>query len=84
MSGVNNGLAAKVEKELESRAVFIHCYGHCVNLAVKDLFKDMKNPRKSSILGNAMDNVYTVTKLIKFSPSKWCFLKNTYKIVMKK
>ena len=68
MSGSKGGLAALVEKEIEKKAVYIHCFGHCINLAVKDLFKELKEKNQKSILADMMDNVYVITTLIKNSP----------------
>ena len=35
MAGARAGVAVKIQ-ELEPRAVFTHCYGHALNLAVND------------------------------------------------
>ncbi len=35
MTGIRNGVATKI-LQLESRALFTHCYGHSLNLAVCD------------------------------------------------
>ena len=41
MTGVRNGVAKQISSE-ESRAVFIHCYGHALNLAVADTIKQIE------------------------------------------
>ena len=41
MSGIRNGVATQLCKE-EPRAVYTHCYGHALNLAVSDAIKGSK------------------------------------------
>lgn len=58
MRGARNG----VEKQLsdkESRAVYIHCYGHALNLAAADSIKNSK------VMKDALNVTYEVSKLIK-------------------
>lgn len=38
MSGVKTGVAAKITR-IEHRALYTHCYGHALNLAVHDTVK---------------------------------------------
>ena len=38
MAGAKTGVSTKMQ-ELEPRAVFLHCYGHALNLAVSDTIK---------------------------------------------
>ena len=40
MAGAKAGVAARIE-QIESRAVFTHCYGHALNLAVADTIKGL-------------------------------------------
>ena len=61
MSGIRNGVATKI-MELEPRALYIHCYGHSLNLAAGDVVK------RSKLLQDALDTTHEVTKLIKCSP----------------
>ena len=42
MRGAEGGVAKLLCKE-ESRAVYMHCYGHALNLAVGDTIKESKN-----------------------------------------
>ena len=63
MSGSVNGVAKKVQN-VEKRAVYIHCYGHLVNLATSDCIK------KSPVLKEALDYGYEIIKLIKKSPKR--------------
>ena len=62
MRGAKNGVAKQSSDE-ENRAVYIHCYGHALNVAAADSIKN------SEIMKDALD-VYKVTKLIKFSPKR--------------
>ena len=63
MSGSRNGVAARLRAE-EMRAVYTHCYGHALNLAVGATLK------QSKICCDAMEVAFEVTKLIKFSPKR--------------
>ncbi len=63
MTGMRNGVATKI-LQLESRALFTHCYGHSLNLAVCDTIKNSKVAR------DALDTSFEITKLIKFSPKR--------------
>ncbi len=57
MSGIRNGVAKKIRDD-EPRAIYTHCYGHSLNLAVGDTIKN------SSIMKNE------ITKLVKYSPRR--------------
>ena len=63
MSGAKSGVAKRIQ-ELESRAVYLHCYGHSLNLAACDTIKH------SELMKNALDITHEVTKLIKYSPRR--------------
>ncbi|XP_065191926.1 zinc finger MYM-type protein 1-like [Sycon ciliatum] len=63
MSGARNGVASKVIAE-ESRALYTHCYGHALNLAVSDTIK------KSKLCKDSLDTAFEITRLIKFSPKR--------------
>ncbi len=63
MSGARKGVAAMITKE-ESRAIYTHCYGHALNLAVADTVK------QSKVCGDALDTAFEITRLIKFSPKR--------------
>ena len=62
MMGTRNGVAKQLSNE-ENRAVFIHCYGHALNLAVGDSVKCSK-----LLLKDALEITYEVSKLVKYSP----------------
>lgn len=61
MSGCKAGVA-KLITDIESRAIFTHCYGHALNLAVGDTIKGIK------VLRDVLDITYEISGLIKLSP----------------
>ena len=63
MSGACKGVAKLINQE-ESRAIYMHCYGHALNLAVGDCMKSSK------ICKDSLDTAFEITKLIKFSPKR--------------
>ena len=63
MSGHREGVATQICEE-EPRAIYTHCYGHSLNLAVSDTV------RQCTVIGKAFDIVYEITKLIKKSPRR--------------
>ena len=67
MAGARAGVAVKIQ-ELEPRAVFTHCYGHALNLAVNDTIT--KVPK----MKDCLDTCYEIVKLIKFSPKREAML----------
>lgn len=67
MSGKRNGVTVKIQ-ELESKAVFTHCYGHALNLSVDDTIW------QSSVMKDCFDTCFKLVKLVKFSPKKEAML----------
>ena len=65
MRGSRNGVA-KILNDEEPRAVYTHCYGHSLNLAVGDSVKGSK------IMKSSLDVVFEISKLIKKIPQKRC------------
>lgn len=63
MRGAKSGVA-KIIKDEEPRALYTHCYGHSINLAVNDAIKQLR-PIKG-----ALETAYEITKLIKYSPRR--------------
>ena len=63
MSGKRNGVSAEILKE-NPKAIYIHCYGHAVNLAIQDAVKG------SRLVRDALDIVSEVCKLISTSPKR--------------
>ena len=60
MSGVRNGVQALIKEE-QSRALYVHCLAHSLNLCVQDVTK------KCVLIRNVMDFIHN---LIKFSPKR--------------
>ena len=63
MAGLRNGVAAQILR-LEPRALYTHCYGHSLNLAMCDTIKQSKLTR------DVMDVTYEISRLLKFSPKR--------------
>ncbi len=63
MSGSKNGVASQITR-IEKRALYMHCYGHALNLAVGQTVK------QSKICSEALEVAFEITKLIKFSPKR--------------
>ena len=63
MRGPKSGVAKQLLDD-EPRAVFTHCYGHSLNLAISDTVKGCK------VMKDALDLIFEVTKLIKYSPKR--------------
>ena len=63
MSGSRTGVKSHFLQR-EPRALFTHCYGHSLNLAVGDALKNNK------VCRDALDVAFEVSKLIRFSPKR--------------
>ena len=63
MSGTKKGVTANITSK-EPRAVYTHCYGHALNLAVGDTVK------RSKVMRDSLDTVFEMSKLIKYSPRR--------------
>ena len=63
MTGVRNGVARLLTDE-EPQAIFTHCYGNALNLAVGDTVK------KCKLMRSCLDAVFEITKLIKMCPKR--------------
>ena len=63
MSGARKGVAKLINQE-ESCAIYMHCYGHALNLAVGNCIK------YSNICKDSLDTAFKIIKLIKFSPKR--------------
>ena len=73
MSGAKTGVAKQIS-DIESRAIFTHCYGHTLNLACSDVVKGCK------ILRDTLETAREITKLIKFSPKREAIFQEIKKI----
>ena len=60
---LQDGLAAQIVRE-ENRALYIHCFGHALNLAVADTVK------QSKVCHDALDTALEMKKLVMFSPKR--------------
>lgn len=69
MSGLKSGVAAIIKTE-QPCALYTHCYGHALNLAASDAVKQCNQMK------DALDTVFEITKLIKFSPKREAQLRN--------
>ena len=63
MSGVQNGVATQL-KAINNKMLFTHCYGHALNLAVKDACT------KIEALREAFEAAREISKLVKKSPQR--------------
>ena len=68
MTGAKAGVEAKIN-QMEPRALFTHCYGHALNLAVSDTIK------RSRPMRDCLDTCFELVKLIKFSPKREAMLR---------
>ena len=68
MAGHKSGVATAILSK-EPCALYSHCYGHALNLAVQDMMKGNK------ILRDTLDTVEEMTKLIKKSPKRQAIFK---------
>lgn len=63
MSGIRRGTATQFLSE-EPCALYNHCYGHALNLAVGDTIKQVK------LLRDTLDTCFEISKLLKYSPKR--------------
>ena len=63
MSGIRQGTAAQFLLQ-EPRALYNHCYGHALNLAVGDTIKQIR------LLRDTLDTCFEMSKLLKYSPKR--------------
>jgi len=62
-SGSKKGVATQIADK-EPRAIYTHCYGHALNLAVGDTVRQSKTMR------DALDTTHEISKLLKLSPKR--------------
>ncbi len=63
MAGARNGVKTQILMQ-EPRALFTHCYGHALSLAVADSIKSVK------VLQSVMDTTHEISKLFQYSPKR--------------
>ena len=61
MSGTRNGVAKQIE-DIQSKALYTHCYGHSLNLAASDTLQNCK------VMKAIPETTYEITKFTKYSP----------------
>ena len=71
MQGCRNGVAVQI-LQVEPRALYIHYYGHSLNLACQDVIRAIK-PIK-----NALDTAFELSKLLKYSSKRNAQFKNIH------
>ena len=67
-------LVTQIKAE-ELRAIFSHCYGHSLQLAVGDMIKEVKN------LKDALDTTSKISKLLKVSPKREALFKKLKEVL---
>ena len=67
MSGRHLGVATQIQ-QLEARALYMHCNGHCLNLAVQDTCCSI------TIMRDAFNTVLELSKIFKYSAKKKAML----------
>ena len=67
MSGRRSGVATQIQME-EPRAIYLHCMGHSLNLAVQDTCRSVK------IMSDTFDTVLGLSKTLKYSSKKKAML----------
>ena len=69
MAGVKAGVATKSE-QVEPRAVFTHCYGHALNLAVTDTFRF--SPKREAMLREVKEEIGSDAPAVQtLCPTRW-------------
>ena len=63
MKGHKKGVATQILQE-EGRALYTHCYGHSLNLAIADTVREIK------LLQDTLDTTSEISKLLKYSPKR--------------
>ena len=63
MSGAKSAVATRI-KVLNSKTLYTHCYGHVLNLSVKDACSNIK------CLKDTFETASEICKVVKFSPQR--------------
>lgn len=69
MTGKNKGLAARM-LETSPLSIYVHCYGHLLNLAVQDTMTE------TEVLRNALGTIQSLYNFIEASPKRHALFKN--------
>ena len=70
MSGVKRGLATRM-KECSPKSIYVHCYGHLLNLAIQETMSDVEPLR------NALGVIQSIYNFIESSPKRHAIFANT-------
>ena len=70
MAGANRGVAARF-KEVSPLSTYIHCYGHILNLAIKDTLSE------TVILRHTLGTIQSLYAFIEASPKRHAVYKST-------
>ena len=60
---MRKGVATQLQAD-EPRAIYIHCYGHSLNLAASDTIT------RCHVIKSALETTHEISKLIKYSPQR--------------
>ena len=63
MNGIYKGLSTRM-KECSPHAIYVHCYGHLLNLALQDTMKEIEPLR------NALGNIQSLYNFLEGSPKR--------------
>ena len=63
MRGCRTGVAKQIA-DMEPCAIFLHCYGHALNLACQDTIRNIK------VMRDALDTTFELSKLLKYSSKR--------------
>ena len=58
--GCRTGVAKQIS-DMEPHTIFLHCYGHALNLACQDTIRSIK------VMKDALDTTFELSKLLKYS-----------------
>ena len=67
LSGSLSGVQVQISREYP-KALYIHCFGHSLNLAVQDASRTL------NVIRNTLDTVLELSNLIRFSPKRKALL----------
>ena len=70
MSGVQRGLATRM-KDCSPLSIYVHCYGHLLNLAIQDTMTDIEPLR------NALGTIQSLYNFLEASPKRHAIFEST-------
>ncbi|KAJ8048060.1 Zinc finger MYM-type protein 1 [Holothuria leucospilota] len=72
MRGGISGVQSRL-KEIQPRAIYVHCFGHCLNLVIADAMAEVQSTR------NFFGSVQSIYNFIKSSPHRHAILESVMK-----